>query len=44
MVKQRYCFILGLVAFIAAGVLVGIVWSNMQHGHKEETENHVSKM
>lgn len=34
--KQRYFFLIGLVAFVAAAVLVGIVWSNMEHETEEE--------
>lgn len=38
--KQRYCFLSGLIAFVAAAILVAIVWTNMEHADGEE--QHVS--
>lgn len=38
--KQRYCFIFGLVAFLIAAALMIVVLTNMEHGEDGE-EAHV---
>lgn len=34
--RERHVLLFGLVALIVAGVLVGIVWSNLSHGDEEK--------
>lgn len=42
--KQRHVFLFGVVALVVAAVLVGVVWSNMEHHEEEDNQQKVKQL